>query len=319
LHLARDEVLPFDRLVIATGANLYAPLEGHELKAVYNFKSLSAAEKLIKRVRKGKVNTALVVGAGFIGVEIALLLQDLGVQVTLLEAEDRLIPAILEPETAAVALRAVQDRGVDVRLGTRVESFRGWHKAHGVELASGERLAADACIAATGVKPNVEWLEHSEVETRWGVVVDDFLRTALSGVYAAGDVAETRDRQGGEPYVHAIFPNAVAQGHVVASALLGDEIPYEGSDSMNSLKHLGVEIIAAGRHDSSDSLCLRRSGSLRKLFLDDGRIVGYSLVGDIRAAGVYRALMLKGTDVTPFRGRLLDPRPGAAWLAAAAA
>jgi NAD(P)H-nitrite reductase large subunit len=88
---------------------------------------------------------------------------------------------------------------------------------------------------------------------------------------------------------------------------------------MNSLKHLGVEIIAAGRHDSSDSLCLRRSGSLRKLFLDDGRIVGYSLVGDIRAAGVYRALMLKGTDVTPFRSRLLDPRPGAAWLAAAAA
>ena len=319
LRLAGNETLRYDHLVVATGAGLWAPVEGGDLPGVYNFKSLSAAEQLIAGVRAGKVRSALVVGAGFIGVEIALLLQDLGVQVRLLEAEDRLIPAILEPETAAIALRAVQDRGVEVLLNTRVAAFTGRRHAGGVRLESGEQLAADCCIAATGVKPNIDWLAASEVDTRWGVVVDDFMHTTAPDVWAAGDVAEARDLYSDRHYVHAIFPNAIAQAGVVASALLGEDLRYEGAESMNSLKHLGVEIIAAGDHESPDQLCLRRDGVLRKLFFDRGRIVGYSLVGDIRAAGVYRSLMLKGTDVTPFRERLLDPRPGAAWLGAVAA
>lgn len=319
LLLADGGCLAYDRLVIATGSGLYAPVEGRDLPGVYNFKSLSAAEALIEGVRAGRIRRAVVVGAGFIGVEIALLLQDLGVQVTLVEALDRIIPAILEPETADIALRAIRDRGVDVRLHTRAEAFIGEGRASGVRLASGEELRADACIAATGVKPNIDWLAGSGVETRWGVVVDDCLRTSLPGVYAAGDVAETRDRLSGERYVHAIFPNAVAQARVVASGLLGDAIEYAGAESMNSLKHLGVEVIAAGDHEASEQLAWRRDGKLRKLFLRDGRIIGYSLVGDIRGAGVYRSLMLNGRDVTPIRDRLLDPRPGAAWLSAAVA
>jgi NAD(P)H-nitrite reductase large subunit len=119
--------------------------------------------------------------------------------------------------------------------------------------------------------------------------------------------------------VHAIFPNAVAQARVVASGLLGDPVEYAGAESMNSLKHLGVEVIAAGDHAAPDQLTWRRDGKLRKLFLRDGRIVGYSLVGDIRGAGVYRSLMLKGRDITPIRDRLLDPRPGQAWVTAAQA
>lgn len=317
LSLEDGSALKYDRLVIATGSGLYAPVAGHDLKGVYNFKSLSVANRLVDAVRAGRIRTAVIVGAGFIGVELALLLQDLGVAVTMVEMEDRLMWRMLERETAEIVLEHVRARGVEVRLNTRAEAFLGDRDVSGVKLDTGEELDADAYIAATGVKPNIEWLEGSGVETDWGIIVDDCLRTNVPDVYAAGDVAETVDRMTGERYVHAIFPNAVAQARVVANVLLGFAVPYEGAESMNSLKHLGVEVMAVGSPSGQEELRWRNDGVLRKVFLNDGRIVGFRLVGDIRGAGVYRSLMLRGVDVGPFRDRLLDPRPGAAWFSSA--
>jgi NAD(P)H-nitrite reductase large subunit len=317
LSLGDGSALSYDRLVIATGSGLYAPVAGHDLKGVYNFKSLSAAEQLVGGVRAGRIRRAVIVGAGFIGVELALLLQDLGVAVTMVEMKDRLMWRMLEPETAEIVLERVRQRGVEVRLGTRADAFLGDRDVAGVKLESGEELLADAYIAATGVKPNIEWLEGSGVETSWGIIVDDLLRTNIPNVYAAGDVAETRDRMTGEHFVHAIFPNAVAQGRAVANNLLGFEVPYEGAEAMNSLKHLGVEVMAVGSQSGQEELRWRKDGVLRKLFLVDGRIVGFRLVEDIRGAGVYRSLMLRGVDVRPFLDHLLDPRPGAAWFSSA--
>jgi len=317
LSFADGSVLSYDRLVIATGGGLHTPIAGHDLPGVYNFKSLSAAQQLVEGVRAGRIRSAAIVGAGFIGVELALLLQDLGVAVTMVEMENRLMWRMLEPETAEIVLENVRARGVEVRLNTRAEAFVGERKVTGVKLDSGEELDADAYIAATGVKPAIEWLQGSGVGTSWGVIVDDLQRTNIADIYAAGDVAETKDRMTGERFVHAIFPNAVAQARVVANGLLGFEVPYEGAESMNSLKHLGVEVMAVGAQSGQEELRSRKNGTLRKVFLTDGRIVGFRLVGEIRGAGVLRSLMLRGVDVRPFRDRLLDPRPGAAWFGSA--
>lgn len=308
--LENGAAIPYHRLVIASGARLHAPLEGRTLPGVYNFKSLSAASALVEQVRAGKAGKVLIVGAGFIGVEVALLLSDLGVAVTMVEMLDRVMPRMLDPETAAIALAAMQARGVEVRLNTKAAAFAGQHEVTSVQLESGETLKADVYIAATGVKPNVEFLAGSGVDVGWGVRVDDHLRTNVPDVYAAGDVAETYDRMTGERYVHAIFPNAVAQGRVVAYNLLGYDTAYEGAETMNSLKHLGLPVMAVGAQAGQEELRWRRGDTLRKIFLDDGHIVGFRLVGDIRAAGVYRSLMLRRADVSQFRDKLLNPRFG---------
>jgi len=314
LTLADGSVLNYARLVIATGGGLYAPVAGHDLQGVYNFKSLSAAQRLVDGVRAGRIRSAAIVGAGFIGVELALLLQDLGVTVTLVEMEDRLMWRMLDPETADIVLEIVRVRGVEIRLNTRAEAFTGDREVTGVKLDSGEELDADAYVAATGVRPAIDWLKGSGVETNWGVLVDDLQRTNVADIYAAGDVAETKDRMTGERFVHAIFPNAVAQARVVANGLLGFEVPYEGAESMNSLKHLGVEVMAVGSQTGQEELRSRNDGALRKVFLSDGRIVGFRLVGDVRGAGVLRSLMLRRVEVGPFHDRLLDPRLGATWF-----
>ncbi len=306
--------LVYGQLVIATGSGLYAPVSGYDLDGVYNFKSLSAAARLVDSVRAGGVERAVIVGAGFIGVELALLLGNLGVNVVLLEREDRLMHRMLDAETAEIVLERVRSRGVEVQLETPARGFIGANRAEGVELESGQVVRGDAYIAATGVKPNVDWLQGSSVACNWGVVVDDCLRAAAGDVWAAGDVAETRDRLTGERYVHAIFPNAVAQARIVASGLLGYPTRYDGAEAMNSLKHLGVDVMAVGASAGDEELRLRHGDTLRKLFLRDGRIVGFRLAADVSAAGVYRSLMLRGVDVRGWRHRLLDVRPGAAWL-----
>lgn len=319
-RLALDDggVLYFDALVIASGSRLHAPVEGSERRGVHDFKSLRTATALVERVRRGEARSALIVGAGFIGTEIALLLVDLGAKVTMVERLGWVMPRMLDRETAEIAVAAMRARGIDVRLGIAVEAFVGEPEVTGVQLAGGEVLAADLCIAATGVKPNVDFLIGTGVDVGWGIRVDDHLRTSVTGIWAAGDAVEAPDRLTGEPYVHAIFPNAIEQGRVVGLNLAGQDVAYDGAERMNSLKHLGLPIVAVGAETGEVELRWRHDTALRKVFLDDGRIVGFRLAGDISVAGVLRSLMLRRVDVRRFAGRLVDPRFGEADLIARA-
>ncbi|MGE5123959.1 MAG: NAD(P)/FAD-dependent oxidoreductase [Acidobacteriaceae bacterium] len=318
LRLASGEVLGYDKLLIATGAHLYAPLAGADLPGIYNFKSLSAAESLVNRVRAGEARSALVVGAGFIGMEIALLLCELGVEVTQIEMLDQVMATMLDAETAAIALTLMRLHGVEVQLNTRATAFVGNGSVQGVRLESGQLLKADLLIAATGVQPNLDFLQGSGITVKRGIAVDTYLRTNAPDVYAAGDCTETPDRVTGETFLHAIFPNAVEQGRVAGLNLAGFQVEYEGAERMNSLKHLGLPILAAGEKQGDKVLREQKGNDLRTIYLDGQRLVGFQLVGDISAAGVLHALMTQKSDISGLEDRLLDPNFGqgsVAWKA----
>lgn len=305
--------IDYDRLLIATGSRLYAPLPGCDLPGIYNFKSLAAARELVDHARGGAVRSALVVGAGFIGVEVALLLNSLGLDVTVVESE-WLMPRVLDPESAEIVLAELLGRGMEIRLRTTAKAFTGERQAEGVELESGEIIRADAYIAATGVKPHVDYLAGSGLDIGWGIKVDEGLHTGVGNIWAAGDVAETTDRLTGERFVHANFPNAIAQGRVAACRMLGYDVSYEGAEAMNSMKHVGLPLIAVGAASGPEELRWRQGTLLRRIFLERGRIVGFRLVGDIGAAGVYRSLMLRRVDVSRFGPALLSSRFNSARL-----
>jgi NAD(P)H-nitrite reductase large subunit len=128
---------------------------------------------------------------------------------------------------------------------------------------------------------------------------------SVPAVVAAADVADWLTVV---HYVHAILPNAVAQAELAATNLLGARRRYDGAEAMNSLKHLGVPIVALGTIDDPNEVLRWQSGStLRSVYLRDGRIIGAQLAGDIRSAGVYRSLMLRRRDVTRFAARLIEP------------
>lgn len=300
--------IPYEGLVIASGSRLHAPLDGADLPGVLDFKSLRTATELIGRVRRGEARTALVVGNGFIGIELALLLSDLGVDTTIIGRRTWVMPRSLDPVTSAVAEAELVARGVTLRLGVQADAFIGTPSVTGVRLADGTVLSADLVIAATGVKPHTEFLNDSPIGTGWGIHVDDGLRTSVPGVVAAGDVAEAADWLTGERYVHAIFPNAVTQAPIAAANLLGATLTYDGAESMNSLKHLGVPIVAIGTTEAPEEILRwQHNGAVRSVYLRGGTIIGAQLAGDIHAAGVYRSLMLRRADVTAYGSRLVEP------------
>ena len=314
--LADGQRIPYGGLVVASGSRLYAPLTGADLPGVLDFKSLGSATELVGRVRRGEVTTALIVGNGFIGVELSLLLADLGVDVSIVGRRNWVMPRVLDPMASTLAEAALVARGVTLRLGVEATAIVGDPSADGVELADGNVLRADLVVAATGVKPHTEFLEGSDIVAEWGVHVDEGLATSVPGVTAAGDVAEAIDRFTGERYVHAIFPNAVAQAPVAAANLLGAGLRYDGAEAMNSLKHLGIPIVSIGTIDAPDEVLRWQDGAhLRAVYLRDDRIVGAQLVGDIGAAGVYHSLMLRRQPVGRFGARLVEPGFGMADIA----
>jgi NAD(P)H-nitrite reductase large subunit len=306
--LADGTTVDYDVLLVASGSRLHAPVRGAELPGIHDFKSLSAAETILGRVRRGEARTAVIVGAGFIGMEVALLLADLGVRVTMVGRRTWVMPRMLDPETADIAARAMTARGIELRLGVEATEFVDRDgQAAGVRLASGEVLTADLYAAATGVKPNIEFLDGSGIAANWGVMVDDHLRTSVADIWAAGDVVEAPDRATGQVYVHAIFPNAVDQARIAAANIVGGDLRYAGAESMNSLKHLGLPIMAVGAAEGPEELRWRVGDRLRRVFLERGHIVGFRFAGEIAGGGLLRSLMLRGDDVSRFEDRLAAP------------
>ena len=180
ISLDDGEQVFYDRLVLASGARLYAPLSGEDKAGIYNFKSLSAAEELLSKIRDEHARSALIVGAGFIGVEIGLLLADLGLEVTQL-VRSRVMRNMLDIETSQILLEIMQQRGVRVLQGAEADAvaFVGETRAEGVQTKSGEILRADVIVAATGLKPNIDYLGGSNIETNYGVVVDVSICTPI--------------------------------------------------------------------------------------------------------------------------------------------
>ena len=316
LLVDNGEPMPYERLVIASGGRLYSPISGSDKENIHNFKSLQAGQMLLEQVRSRDIRTVLIVGAGFIGVEVAIMLREMGLEVTML-VRSRPMRGMLDPETSQIVLEMLHSRGIRIFQGEEADatSFLGEERAEAVQLRSGKQLTADLFVAATGLKPNIEFLTGSGIETNWGIIVDDYLRTNFPDIHAVGDVAEVAGRHGeGGRNVYPNYPNAVEQGQTVAYNLLGWSVAYQGAESMNSLKHLGLPIMAVGTMEGEE-LRVCSDGKLRKLWISDGRLVGFRLAGDISCAGLYLNLMRRSVDISAIKEVLLDPNFGVAYLA----
>lgn len=312
--LLDGEEIYFDNLVLATGGRLSASIKGMEKEGLYNFKSLSAAEEIMEKVREREAKSALVIGAGFIGIEIAVLLKELGLKVTQM-VRSRYMRGMLDEEAAGVLMRIMENKGIDVLKGSDADTveFMGDPDVRSVRVRSGKILTADLMIAATGIRPNVEFLSGSGIKVNDGVVVDEFMRTNYSQIYACGDVAETFNKITRQRGVYPSFYNAVNQGVITAYNLLGMNIRYEGADRINSIKHIGISLITAGDVDIKDGSSVvykKGKGFIKKIFLKNGRIVGFILLNDITNAGIFKKLMDRQVDVSSYHDSLLDENFG---------
>lgn len=278
----------YDRLFLAPGArNRFPEPQWTTVAGVFGFKTLTDMMAIGEYVSREKCSEAVVYGGGFIGVDAALALMKLGLSVTIVHRNTRLLSQMTDEEGGAFATRKlVEKTGMVVRLRTRVEGITaGAGRLTGVNLTDGTRLETTLLIVAVGVDPNSELLDGLES----GIPCDDGM-LADPDIFTAGDVARTRHAVDGAPGIYANAPNAVAQAYVAARQLVRGEGSYAGSLNSTVLrKHIDFPVISMGRFDG-EALTWQRGDVWRRVYLRDGRINGYIIIGDTRMSGYLHQL-----------------------------
>jgi NAD(P)H-nitrite reductase large subunit len=322
--LASGQQLGFDTLLIATGSTpLSPPIPGINLPGVHPCWTLADARHIMALAVKGA--RVLQMGAGFIGCIIMEALAARGVQLSVVEMGDRMVPRMMGPTAGGMIKQWCQTRGVQVYTGTKVEAISPGSPLS-VRLSNGEKLHADLVISATGVKPAISFLEQSGIRCKLGVLTDARMQTNVAGIYAAGDCAEAFDKFTGHHVVSAIQPNAAEEARVAALNMAGQAAELPGVTQINVLDTLGLVSTSFGEWQGvpgGEQVELTDAGAGRHLNLQfkDDVMVGCNSVGWTDHVGVLRGLVEGQVKLGEWKDRLKeDPtRLMEAYLASAQA
>ncbi|WP_374638841.1 NAD(P)/FAD-dependent oxidoreductase [Hydrogenophaga sp.] len=335
IQLSDGNTIGFDTLLIATGSSpATPPIPGINGPGVHSCWTLADARAIANLAKPGA--KVLQMGAGFIGCIIMEALQQRGVELSVVEMGDRMVPRMMGPAAGGMIKDWCVAKGVKVFTGARVEAIeRGASAEKGlagkiaevvgigqssmpsgrmtVRLSTGDSLEADLVISATGVRPNIGFLENSGVRCLVGVLTDAGMQTNVPGIYAAGDCAEAFDKVSGKTIVSAIQPNAAEQARVAALNMVGQKAELKGVTQINVLDTLGLisssfgnwEGLPGGQHVELTDKANHRHLSLQ--FHGD-QMVGCNSVGWTDHVGVMRGLVEGQVHLGEWKDKLLaDP------------
>ena len=291
--LTADCELPYDVLVVATGsANVRPPIPGIDLPGVHQLRTVDNADAL--RHAAATASRAVIVGAGFIGCEIAATLRSSGLDVTVVDALPGPMWAVLGQQLSGVVRSWHEERDVRVLGGAGVAAIEGTGAVERVRLVDGTLLEADLVVVGVGARPMLDWLTEAPLHfAAGGLGVDADGRTDRSGVFAVGDVAAVWD--GAEHRRTEHYGSAIAQAARVAAAIVGAPAPASKVSSFWSEQYDHF-LQYAGRHAPTDELVLRPD-PLAAFFLRDGVMTAVATVDN--GKDLRRALPLLGTSVDP--------------------
>ena len=301
----------YDRLLIATGSSpATPPIPGIAGPGVHACWTLADARAIAALAKPGA--RVLQMGAGFIGCIIMEALANRGVQLSVVEMGDRMVPRMMGPVAGGMIKAWCEGKGVAVHTGAKVvEIGRNASPVMQVKLSTGAVIEADLVISATGVKPNIGFLQDSGVRCLQGVLTDEHLQTSAPGVYAAGDCAEAFDKVSGKTIVSAIQPNAADQARVAALNMVGQKAELRGVTQINVLDTLGLISASFGNWEGvpgGEHVELTDADGWRHLSLqfDGDRLVGCNAIGWTEHVGVMRGLVEGAVPLGPWKHKLMD-------------
>jgi len=280
--LSDGSEIGYGKLVIASGARPRTlPVPGAALPAVHTYRTL--ADAVAVRDAAADARKAVVVGGSFIGSEVAASLRMLGLEVTIIEAGDRLVPALGSEMLSAQVADFYRDQGVELALGEEVAEFNGnGRMLVGTRCASGREVEAFLAVVGIGVEPNVAFLAGSGVDVDDGVVVDDRFRTSIPDVYAIGDVASFVDTVAGRRRRVEHWSSANSQGACLGRNLAGGRTAFaEVSVFFTKVFDLQLQVIG-DPGGGVDEVVIRGSIPERKVlgfYLRDERLVAAIVIG----------------------------------------
>jgi len=348
LVLDDGTALAFDRLLLATGSHAAVPGNlSLAPEGVFALKNLPDAEGIRRRAeesergaRTARGARALMIGGGLVCLLVVRALMKRGLDLTIAVTSDRILSRMLDEEGSRIVADRLGRRGVAIRTGVDIVEIRDGEgeggAAHGggnssgtltAVSAEGEEFPAELMIIAKGIRSNVEPAKSAGIETSRGILVDPYMRTSMENVYAAGDVAESKDLLiRGKRTICATWFEAVYQGELAGYNMAGIKRPTKGSLKMNVMETADLPIASIGVYDGPEveRVVVRRSdgaagrigpngdGLYRKIAVRKDKVIGAVLVGDVSDAGVLtqmirRGLKLSELDRVNLRRRVVYP------------
>jgi nitrite reductase (NADH) large subunit len=303
LTLEGGQTCFYDRLLLATGASPIVPdIPGWPGPGTFVLRTLADARALAQAAQEAR--SAVVIGAGRVGLKAALSLRQAGLKVSLVEQGPHVAPMQFDEAAGEILGQALEAAGFGLCLGKTVAAVtRNGQRVQGAVLEDGRFLEAEVIMAAVGVRPNVELAQKAGLAVNQGIVVDRFLRTSAPEIYAAGDVAETTDLVTGQSLVSGLWTNAVEMGRLAGSNMAGAAREYPGAWGVcNSLEVAGIPTVALGLtnpvpKEAYEIYQTRQREIYRKLVCQEEILVGALLIGDIDGAGVYAGLIKGKTKI----------------------
>ncbi len=303
VKLESGETWRYQTLLIATGAApAIPPVKGLDGVKFHVLRSLDDAKGL--RSAMGGARSAVVLGAGLVGLHAAENMAEAGLSVTVVEMQGHVLPGYFDAKASERIEAAFAGHGVKLLLGRKVveaAALDGGHSCR-VMLDDGKAVEADLLLVATGVRPAVDWLDGSGVAIDRGVLVDEAMRTSVAGVWAAGDVAQAMDFHTGKPALIGIIPTAVEQGRIAGAGMADDPYrkDYPGGLPVNTYRFFGRVALSIGQATATDGVEVSESdeNGYRRIVLADNRLVGYASVDQPFDVGVMGELIRRRVDLS---------------------
>ena len=304
VYLQGGKSVGYGKLLVSTGSRPFIPpMAGlDKVKNKFTFMTYADMEALEKVLSERK--RVLVIGAGLIGLKCVEGIADRVKKITVVDMAERILPSVLDKDGAEFVQKSLERKGVEFILGDSAQSF----EANKATLKSGKVIDFDILVTAIGVRPNVEIFKDAGGEVNRGIVVGDDMKTSIPDIYAAGDCAEGYDKLLGSKRILALLPNAAFQGRCAGVNMAGGKDTFSGGIAMNALGLFDCHMITAGVYEGECFLSID-DAKYKKLFVKDGKLVGYILIGEIENAGIYTALIREQTPLSDLDWSLMAQRP----------
>ena len=240
-----DEQISYDYLVIATGATPIVPnFEGLNKDKTFVVRSLADADKIKAHIKENNIQNVAVIGGGFIGVEVAENMIEMGLKTSLIEMNNQIL-APLDVEMVQLAHKEMLSNGIDLILSDGVQKFDG----NKIILNSGKEVEFDMCILAIGVKPEIRLAETAGLQTNRGIIVDGTLKTSDAFIYAAGDNVEIKDFVSLQNTLVPLAGPANRQGRIIADNINGVRSTYKNTQGSSVVKVFGLTVASSGNNE----------------------------------------------------------------------
>jgi len=309
----------YDSLLIATGSEPVVPsIPGLKQEEALQLRTLDHARALIDKIKGTR--TAIILGAGLIGMHVAQCLAEKGMKVKVVEMQPRILPSYFDADASPMIQRVLEQHGITFFVNKQVAEVYSKKGFVGVALKGGDALEADLLLVATGVRPRTSLVNGSGIEVDNGILVDRQMRTNVSNVFAAGDVAAAKSFFTGKHGLNPILPSAAEQGNVAGSNMVGEVKEYEGWLPMNTFNFFGHRAVSVGETTpvEGDEVLAEANGkkeTYRKLIYRQGKLVGATFLSTDVDAGVFQYLVRKRVEISQYKNSLLAlPRETSLWL-----